>query len=269
MIKGANYQRWIEDRLMIVNKELQEVPFKLNSVQSKYLLEDGTGRDLVLKARQQGFSSLILALFTADFLLKDNVRNVIVADISDNASDLLDRVKRYISSYELITGNTVPLKYNSKYELYNTARNSRYTIGTADNSDFGRSKTITNLHLSEFAFYPNPEKLFAGAMQAVVPDGRIIVETTANGFNGFKKFWDESVLGQTGFKPLFYGASSFYSSDFLESRRGVLGYLFKQEYPDTPEEAFLTSGELFFNKEALSVYMFNVKEPISVSLIYE
>jgi hypothetical protein len=265
--KNLAYKKFIESRLSIVNKQSEIIPFTLNKIQEKYLLYDSTGRDVILKARQQGFSSLILALFTADFLLKDNQRNVIVADISDNASELLDRVKFYIKSYEQIKEVKVPLKYNSKYELFNEATNSRYTIGTADNVDFGRSKTVTNLHLSEAAFYSNLEKMFSGAMQAVVPEGRIIIETTANGYGYFKSFWDECKLGERPFKPLFYKASDFYSPEFLDVKRKELQNLYPQEYPETDTEAFLSSGEMFFNTESLKWYMDNSKEGTHVQEI--
>lgn len=264
--KNLNYKRFIEERLSIVDKNAEIVPFTLNSVQAKYLLEDYTGQDTILKARQQGFSSLILAVFTADFLLKENQRNVIVADKADNATELLDRVKLFIKSYEDKVGTQVPLKYNSKYELFNTATNSRYTIGTAENSEFGRSKTITNLHFSEFAFYQHPEKLFAGAMQAVVPNGRVIIETTANGYNEFKKFWDECVLGERGFEALFYPASAFYDGEFLAKRKQQLKETFTQEYPENATEAFLASGEQYFNPLALQWYLENVKEQIPYEL---
>lgn len=262
--KNSGYKKFIENRFKIVNKENKAVPFILNKIQNKYLLEDYSGRDVILKARQQGFSSIILAIFTVDFLLKENSRSVIMADISDNASELLDRVKFYLKSYEEIKKVKIPLKYNSKYELFNEATNSRYTIGTADNYDFGRSKTITNLHLSEFAFYKQPEKLLAGAMQAVVPSGRVIIETTANGFNSFKTFWDECKVGERTFNPLFYKASDFYSSDFLERKRKELKELFSQEYPETDIEAFVTSGDNYFDKEALQFYLEAVQnaEPI-------
>lgn len=263
-----NYKKFIEARFRIIDKTGSEIPFLLNSIQNKYLEQDYTGRDFILKARQQGFSSLILALFTTDFLLKENSRSVIVADIADNASELLDRVKSYIRSYEDITKTKVPLKYNSKYELYNEALQSRYTIGTADNRDFGRSKTITNLHLSEFAFYSDPEKLFAGVMQAVVPEGRVIIETTANGFNFAKDFWDKSRLGETGFKALFYGASEFYSPEFLEQKRKELGRYYEQEYPTNDIDAFLTSGQSFFDTLVLRQHLERTREPIGNDLVY-
>src|SRR3990167_3556315 len=255
--KNINYKRFIEERLSIVDKEAKVVPFVFNAIQNKYLLEDYSGNDVILKARQQGFSSLILALFTGDFLLKDNQRNVIVADNSDNATELLDRVKFFIKSYEVKIDSRIPLKYNSKYELFNEATNSRYTIGTAENTEFGRSKTITNLHLSECFFYPHFDKLLAGALQAVVPTGRIIFETTANGYNYGKSFWDECVLGDRPFKPLFYPASAFYDEEFLTRRRKELRELFHQEYPENATEAFLASGEQYFNPESLRWYLDN------------
>lgn len=254
----VGYRQFIEKRLSIVDKTGSLVDFIPNAIQDKYL-EMGTGKDVILKARQQGFSSLILGVFTADFILRENSRSVIVADIADNAIELLDRVKLYIQSYGEKTGTPIQLKYNSKYELYNAAINSRYTIGTADKVDFGRSKTITNLHLSEFAFYRDAEKLLAGVLQAVVPDGRTIIETTANGFGFFKDFWDRSENGETGFSPLFFKASDFYSPEFLEQKKRELGRLFTQEYPETALEAFVTSGESYFDKYALGNYLQEVE----------
>lgn len=254
-----NYKKFIENRFKIVNKQGEIVPFTLNKIQDKYLLGDSSNYDIILKARQQGFSSLILALFATDFLLKENSRSVIVADISENATELLDRVKFYLKTYEEITKVKVPLKYNSKYELFNEAMNSRYTIGTADNTDFGRSKTITNLHLSEAAFYSYLDKIIAGAGQAVVEGGRFIIETTANGFNYFRDLWYDSEHGEATFKPLFYPASDFYSQEFLDNKKKELKKTYKQEYPETAEDAFLTSGESFFNTESLRWYLENVK----------
>lgn len=263
-----SYKKFIESRFTIINKQGQEVPFTVNPIQERYLTIDMTGKDIILKARQQGFSSIILAMFTADFILKENSRSVVVADIDDNSSELLDRVKRYIASYEEITGTKVPLKYNSKTELYNESMHSRYTIGTAKNAEFGRSKTITNLHLSEAAFYPNLERLIAGAGQAVVEGGRFIVETTANGFNEFKTLWDDSQRGETGFTGLFYKASDFYSPEFLEMKKKQLKRLYKQEYPETPQEAFLTSGESYFDVLALEHHYMNIREKLREGVIY-
>lgn len=248
----AKYQPFIEDNFRIITTDSQRVPFLLNPVQQRFH-EEASGMDIILKARRQGFSSDILAVFAADFLLVPDTHSVVVADDSDNATGLLERVKLYVEEYGDINKIKVPLKYNSKYELVNGALNSRYTIGTAKNVQFGRSKTITNLHLSEAAFYPYLPKLLAGAGSAVVPGGKFVIETTANGFNDFKTFWDNSVLGTTGFKPLFFKASDFHSQDFLTREFQRLGErIYKQEYPETAEEAFITSGVGYFDNLALA-----------------
>lgn len=250
----SKYQRFIEERLSIIDKNGQDVPFVLNAPQQAFI-KRSTGKDIILKARQQGFSSLVGAIFLADFLLDENSVSIVLADNSDNATGLLEKVKYYLKSYEAKTKIKIPLKYNSKYELVNEAINTRYQIGTAENTEFGRSKTIKNLHMSEAAFYPHLRKMMASALQAVRPDGRVVIETTANGFNEFKDFWNESEREETGFNPLFFKASEFYDAAFLAQKKKELGNLYTQEYPETPQEAFLASGDLFFNRESLTYYL--------------
>ena len=256
---------FIEDHLTIVNKSGENIPFKLNNIQRQFV-EDATGKDIILKGRQMGFSSFILGAFTKDFIYKENSLSVVIADIADNALDLLARVKHYIKAYEEANQTKVPLKYNSKYELQNAITNSRYIIGTAENTEFGRSKTITNLHMSEAAFYKHFHKLQAGAGTALVPTGRFVIETTANGFGEFKTFWDESSLGETDFTPHFYSSHDFYPAEFLEKEKKRLGRLFQQEHPRTALEAFITSGETYFNQEAMQYYLERAKKPMKVTV---
>lgn len=264
MATYTNYANFVETCLTIIDKSAEEVPFKLNSVQRAYV-DQSSNRDIILKARQQGFSSFILAAFTADFLFNKNTNSVVVADNATNAQALLDRVKRYIGAYERYAGVKVPLKYNSKYQLVNGANNATYTIGTAQEQDFGRSRTITNLHLSEAAFYPNLPNLLAGAAQAVVPDGKLIIETTANGFNAFKTLWDDSVIGDTAYQPLFFKAGDFYSEEVLSQKRKELGpRLYDQEYPSSPEIAFITSGDTYFDQLAMQKYLAEVSKQSSL-----
>lgn len=251
-----DYVRFIEENLAIVDKAGNAVPFILNSIQRRYLVEDvpvGLPH-LVLKARQQGFSSVILARFLADFIYKPNSRSVVVADIAENATTLLSRLKFYLDMYNEKAPEPIPLKYNSKNELVNALNGSVYTIGTAKNAEFGRSQTITNLHLSEAALYPDLNKIKAGAGSAVVPGGYYVMETTANGFNEFKSLWDDSQKGESGFVPLFYGASESYAPDFLNQKRRELKEKYRQEFPDSPIEAFITSGSPYFDRDSLEWY---------------
>ena len=245
---NEKYRAFAEKYFQIVDKQGKRVDFKLNRVQQRYLLFDMSCRDDILKARQEGLSTIIDSVLTQDFLTLPHSYNVIVADIEENATGLLDRVKIFLSSYEEKREVRIPLKYNSRFELYNEFMDSRFVIGTSKNVEFGRSKTITNLHLSELAFYANIEKMVAGAGQAVVDWGRIICETTANGFNDYKKFR----TADNGFKKIFYRASDFYDSLFLAKKRKELGRLYDQEYPDKEAVAFLSTGDCFFDKDSLA-----------------
>lgn len=262
-----NYKAFIEENFRIINKEAQEVPLRLNPIQAHWIGIEAV-KKIELKARQQGFTTIISAKKAAKFLLKPNRYIITIADNTDNAMGILERVKFMLRSYELINNVKVPLKYNSKYELFNEANNSHWIIGTAENIDVGRSKTVTDLHISEAAFARDIKRLLAGVLQAVVPDGEVDIETTANGFNEFKELWDQAQLGENNLTPLFYKASAFYSAEFLAEKRKELGNFYAQEYPETAEEAFLTSGDLFFDPFALKYYLTTTKEPMKDGLIY-
>lgn len=244
----------------IVNKDGQTIPFTVNEFQEKYV-NAMTNRDVILKSRQIGYSSLILGIFTLDFLLKENSRSVCISHDGPSAQKLLDRVKFFISSAEQ-KGLAINLKYNSRNELANSDKNSSFYIGQSGSKSFGRGDTINNLHLSEFAFYDDPERMLASVLQAVVPSGRVVIETTAHGMNFFKTFWDKSKAGETGFACHFFN-NSFYSKEFLSQKKRELGEeLYKQEYPSTDLEAFLSTGTPFFDREALEYYLTTINQPL-------
>lgn len=263
----SKYQRPIETEFELIDKHGKVVPFELNKAQSDFLAH-ATGRDIILKARQLGFSSLILAILTTDFILRENQRCVVVSHETDATQRLMDRVKFYLSAFEQKNKTKIPMKYNSRSEIVNELNNSTFYIGTAESKSFGRGDTITNLHLSEFAFYPNPEAILAGVLQAVTPEGAVFIETTANGFNYFRSFWDEARRGERPFKTHFYNPAWGYDEAFLEGKRRELGRLFKQEYPESAEQAFLTSGDSFFDTESLSVYLQAAKQPMEKGVLH-
>ena len=147
--------------------------------------------------------------------------------------------------------------------MFNADKNNSFFIGTAGDKEFGRGDTITFLHLSEYAFYEDPENILSSVLQAVTPNGLAFIETTANGFNFFKKFWEDSKRDGTGFKTHFYDPTWEYDGLFLDHKRMELKEKFKQEYPMSEIEAFITSGKCYFNIESLQWYLENLKEPIT------
>ncbi len=175
--------------------------------------------------------------------------------------------KHFLKSYERITGVKIPFKYNSKNEMVMEVTDPKtgesyinaLRVGTAKSASFGRGDDITFLHLTEVAFCDDVDALLAAVGEAILPNAHTILETTANGFNSFKTFWDESMLNQRDFACLFYPPEWEYDVDYLAGKQKKLGKLYMQEYPPDPETAFVTSGDKYFQTDALYHYLQQVK----------
>jgi len=246
-----NYKKAIETEFTIIDKKKEEVPFALNKPQDD-IIQKLILQNIILKARKLGFSSLMLGIAAIKFLFGRNERCVSMSfDASSSAKQLL-RAKHFIKSFEWKNKVSLPLKYNSKTEMMYEGRDKRtgkpyvntLMVGTARATSFGRGDDITFLHLTEVAYCENLAELLAGVGEALVDNSMLTLETTANGFGEFKDFWDNSVLGKTGFKTFFYNPEWEYSKEFLEQKKKKLSYLFPQEYPMTPEEAFISTAGL-------------------------
>ena len=72
------------------------------------------------------------------------------------------------------------------------------------------------------------------------------------------------------YKPRFFSWREFYSDEEFEKIKA--GFtdkrLIPQEYPENDIEAFLSSGDLYFDQEALRWYLSQVKEPITIGTIF-
>lgn len=87
----------IEQAFSIVNKAGQKVPFRLNETQLEYDERRST-RDLIVKARQQGFSSFIDALIVLLCITVDNIRAVLIAHDRESTEKLFDRARFFINN---------------------------------------------------------------------------------------------------------------------------------------------------------------------------
>lgn len=257
--KPRNYEHFMVDNFKIIDKNQQPVPFQANPAQMSLNDHMANYFDiLVLKARKMGFSSDALGIAATKFLLGRNEKCVSMSFDQTASGKQLARAKYYIQSYEEINHIKVPYKYNSTSQMVWEGKVTNpdgtvdhfqnvLQVGTARNTSFGRGDDITFLHLTEVSL-ADLYALMAGVGEACLPRAHKIFETTASGFNTYKKFWDESMMGKTGFANLFYSPLWEYSQEFIDGRMAKLGRLGPQEYPMTPEEAFLTTGEGYFDK---------------------
>lgn len=171
----------IEQSFCIVDKAGRVVPFKLNETQAHYD-EKRTKRDIIVKARQQGFSSFVSALIVLECIASENVRAVLIAHDSESTEKIFDRARFFVNNLGFgKTKMSVDLSRSSRREFYFKEKNSTFYIGTAGSQSFGRGDTINLLHCSEVAMWPDPQAMTAGLFQAVPRDGTIWLESTANG----------------------------------------------------------------------------------------
>ena len=200
--------------LKIKTKEGTLEKLALNSAQ-KLLLErieeqraDKMGCKIwVLKARQEGVSTLSEAIIYALTSQQENRNALILANELDNSNNLFEKSKLY---HEMLTKDEPHLapiiKKSNEKKLEFEGRHSQIIIQTAEKGDeAGRSHTFQYVHLSECAFFTKLKDVLS-SLSACVPehwDTLIIGETTANGMNAFYDEWMRAIQGKTDWIPFF------------------------------------------------------------------
>lgn len=288
----------IECCFTIVDKNKRTVPFFLNEVQKDFIgkIERfGTSKPFfVLKGRQQGFTTVITAIQLSYAIVRKNFSGFTLADRDDNTKAIfVDKAKMIYSN---LPDRLKPTeKFNSVNELFFDKLNSSWRIASAT-SNVGRSRTLSFIHYSEVAFFNCPlADLQKSIQEAAISDALCIYETTANGFNEAKSLWDLKSCHNLFYE--WWKTPEYVSNEYeylentdtwltkrLESLKQLglsreqrtwyakkySSYIdkssIKQEYPCSPEEAFVSSGSCVFNKDEISEYLsvFDVKSRIGV-----
>ncbi len=272
----------IQQVLMIADKEGNDVDFMLNSAQRS--LDEKINaiterkwpvRLWVPKARQEGVSAYVLARFLIKGLAQRNRRMSIVAHEGNATQKLLKRVKYYISHMK---GAQPTLKYNTLNYISFPKTDSAISIYTAGSPEAARSDTITDLHCSEAAFWPDPKKMTASLFQTVPKTGERIVESTGNGAETwYHRMCLRAAKMQRGSQLHFLPWHTFteYTIPFLleehETYRGTLALLEEFDEPDLikayPE---LTPGQILWRRAMIEdmdmdIDLFKQEYPMSLS----
>ena len=263
-------------------------------------------RIIMLKARQVGASTGTQGYLVEKTTQHSNKSALIIAHDDDAVNSIFSKAK-YM--YDNLPDWCKPLQKasNAKELIFDTPSyyqgkqkglNSKIRVRIAGKTGIGRGDTPKYVHISEFAFWTgtgenSPNKQLMGVLSAVPKelDTLVIIESTANGMNDFKEYWDNAVSGKNSFRPLFFAwhnheeyISDFTSSreidDFINSMSEYEIYLkndlnlpierikwwrdtftndcnsnlehMKQENPSTPEEAFIMSGSSVFDNDKVS-----------------
>jgi len=191
----------IEGLLSIPNKQGEDVPFLLNKAQA-HLDSHLTSRVIVPKARQLGMSTYFLALNLVRCLSQRNRCTVVVSHQTKATQRLLNRV-HYMLNH--LRGPSAVLKYSNKNEISFPKTDSVFYIGTAGSQEFGVGDTITDLHCSEVARWPNPEQLMADLLQSVPDTGNVYIESTGKGVgNWYHRICMRAAQGLGDYKLFFF-----------------------------------------------------------------
>lgn len=258
--------------LKILDKEKRLTPFRWNRAQAHFHA-NRTGRDLVLKARQLGFSTYIQGEMFRRTVTGTRT-TITLAHDADTTAKLRIMADRFWENCRF--NNIQPeRKYANASMTTYPEFDSVATISTAGNVETGRGDTYTDLHGSEVAFWKDAERIIAGALQGGNPDA--VLESTPNGAQGyFYQLCDGAMRGGSVWTLHFYpwwwddayrlplerGEVIEYTAEeqALVDRHGLdaqqikwrrnkqkeLGRLFVQEYPEDPVTCFLTSGNSYF-----------------------
>lgn len=264
---------------------------KLNRAQAEYSRTCGK-RNIVLKSRQMGITTYVAARFFVQTITRPGTLTVQVAHTQESAEIIFNIVKRFWENLpEALRGALVRSRSNVRQMVF-PGLDSEYRVETAD-ENAGRGMTIQNLHCSEVSRWPAGAETLASLRAAVVPDGEIVLESTANGaWGSFYGEWQRA--DETGYAKHFF--PWWYEESYrqvvkraeelqlseeeasLVKRHGLdeeqllwrrqqwsaLPGLAMQEYAEDPSSCFLLSGECVFELSAIEKSFAEAWKPMSI-----
>jgi hypothetical protein len=267
------------------------VPFKFREVQNKYynILENdyeeannfSGAREIILKARKEGFTSLILGIFAAVCVIsKDPIRYLEISYKDDATLQHFRRFRTYVLSFyakqaglpqEVVTDDkfmrTIFSSYREGTEMVLRDNGASFYVGTANAKTGERGGTVQGILFTEDAHFPDTDIITADEIvegtqsMVAVGTGMIFRESTANSFNHFYKAWDQAIRKEIIHRPRFFSWRDFYTPEQFEIIKAGFSDKRKimQEFPDNPEEAFIASGATYIENIDLHYYLEQIK----------
>lgn len=164
----------------IKDKNGRSIPFIPNEFQL-YYLKNKHNRNIILKARQMGFSTVVQLDYLDDALFNRNMNiGIIAQDLPTAQLIRKDKIEFALENLpEDIKGVWEYDKSNSK-EIMLSNGSSIYVSNTF------RGGTLQRLHVSEYAKIcakraDKAKEIKTGALEAVAMDQQITIESTAEG----------------------------------------------------------------------------------------
>lgn len=258
-------------------------------------------RELILKARQIGFSTIIAIDILDDALFSKHLSAAIVADKLENAKNIFDKIEFAWMMFPQALKDVLEIQSESDSQtMISFTNGSSIKVGTSLHSG-----TYQRVHVSEYGplcanFPDKAEDLKKSVFPTVSEKGRITIESTAEGEgNDFHDLCVEAEARslKVSHQPLHalefqYHFYPWYKNteyqvppssvdvpirlhkyfDELEAKNKAIGLTItptqrawyaltaqtqktrmREQYPSTPEEAFLSSGDRLFDADLIKL----------------
>jgi hypothetical protein len=177
-------QQWrLNNLYYITDKSGRRVKFTMNPAQ-RALFDTLHNQNLILKARQRGFTTFIQLYMLDACLFHENIRAGTIAHTLPDAEAIFrDKIRFPYDNLRDEIKARVPARTENSGELL-FANNSGIRVGTSL-----RSATLQYLHVSEYGkicakFPEKAREVRTGALNTVDKDGVVFVESTAEGQDG-------------------------------------------------------------------------------------
>lgn len=180
-IKGDDF---LDEDGQLVIPETFELPFKPNAAQLKFL-KRLWHRNVILKARQLGFTTMICILWLDQALFNANQNcGIIAQDLPTVFNIFKDKIKFTYDNLPPEIKERFPLKSCNKSEIAFAHNGSSIRVATSF-----RSGTMQRLLISEFgkicAIDPSKDtEVMTGSIPTVPTNGILVIESTAEGRSG-------------------------------------------------------------------------------------
>lgn len=180
-----------------------DVPFIPNAAQKRFM-DRLWYRNIILKARQLGFTTLIAVLWLDHALFNANQNcGVIAQDLETVYEIFADKIKFAYDNLPEEIRERFPLETCNQSEMKFAHNGSRIKVATSF-----RGGTLHRLHISEFgkicAKYPDKaQEVMTGSIPAVPDSGVLVIESTAEGREGyFAKMVEQAQTAYRNFSKL-------------------------------------------------------------------
>ena len=293
---------WIlgKKELILKNKKRTRlVPFQYNPIQ-RNIEARLTKRNIILKPRQIGATTWVLIRrVLVPTIISPGSNGFLISQNSTRATEHFRIAKRAWRHFaekdpsekedndlaESLRANLLHTIYSSRKELVFDFLDSTISVGSAEVEESAQGITLHHVAGSEVARWPgNAEETLANVKEAIVLDGTLDLESTANEATGY--FFQECTRSERGASEFTFHFSPWWEEPsyrlpttaeeigdleaderalveryhldmqqiaFRRTKKLSLRYNFDEKYPEDATSAFLMKGSCFFDKDLVKL----------------